>query len=609
RLGKIELAPQKYLHTFHRFIDTAVRPSDDQLRKAINELLAEGAKAIAVSEAFSVDAPENEMRALAIAHEMGVLATAGCEVSQLYGLKVRTRTAVINASMLPKMLESADMTESSVKAAGIKAPVMIMRSDGGVMDIEAMRKKPILTMLSGPAAGVAAAMMFLNITDGVFLEVGGTSTDISAIMNGRAQVRPGEIGGHKVYMRTLDVRTVGVAGGSLPRLSQRRIVAVGPRSAHIAGLKYSSFSPDLKEARIKTIKPKEGDPDDYVAVQTGDGQPSFCITPTCAANLLGLVPAGDCAEGDLSPVKAAFAALTEATGAPAEQNATQILHLAAEQCIPVVKQLIKDHKLDAQLVSLVGGGGGAAALVPFIAKQMNLRHWLADYADVISAIGVALALIRETVERQVINPSNEDILKIRAEAHAAVAKMGAAQDTIDVHVEVDSRTNTVRATAFGATSMTERKAAARLLNEDEALALVAESMRVQQSSVRLSCQTDYYQVFAADTTRMELFGLIPRRQTSLRVLDKKGVIRLQLGNGSAEIARASDAEGTIGRMADEHAQWGDAGKVIPDIMLLAGPKVVDLSGVLNLEQVQALARAELESFSRDSNIVVLAKLG
>ncbi|HEY9677169.1 MAG TPA: hydantoinase/oxoprolinase family protein [Drouetiella sp.] len=608
-LGKIRLAPEKYLTTYYQFIDTKNGIEKTVIEQALDQLVAAGAKAIAVTQAFSVDDPSQETQVLEIARAKGLLATSGSEVSQLYGLKVRTRTAVINAAMLPKMIESADMTETSVRGAGIKAPVMIMRSDGGVMDIEAMRRRPILTMLSGPAAGVAAAMMFLRISDGIFLEVGGTSTDISAISNGKAQIRSGEVGEHKVYMRTLDVRTVGVAGGSMPRIDSNNIIDVGPRSAHIAGLGYVSFAENLTNPKIRTVQPKSDDPADYLAIADGDAEPTLCITPTCASNLLKLVPDQDCARGDDEKIKLAFGELSKHLNRPGEKLAEDMLKMAADKCIPVVKQLIKDHKLDPALVTLVGGGGGAAAIVPFVAKELNMPHSLASYADVISAIGVALALIRETVERQVINPTNDDILKIREEAHAAVQKMGADPASIEIHVEIDSRTNVIRATAYGATSMTENKDARKSLTEEEKTELVAQSMRVSKDTVKVAAQSKYFQIFGAEWTQSHFGGLIRNKMQALRIMDSAGSIRLQIQNGVVKQTTVNETESAISNIAEEHAVWGDAGKVIPDIMLLVGPKIVDLSGLLSVEHVNTLAKAELSDLPRNTDVIVLAKLG
>jgi N-methylhydantoinase A len=609
KLGKIKLAPEKYLTTYYKFVETRNGIDKSKVEQSLTELVEMGAKAIAVTQAFSVDNPAHELEALEIARSMGLLSTSGSEVSQLYGLKVRTRTAVINAAMLPKMIESADMTEKSVREAGIKAPVMIMRSDGGVMDIDAMRKRPILTMLSGPAAGVAAAMMFLRISDGIFLEVGGTSTDISAISNGKAQIRSGEVGEHKVYMRTLDVRTVGVAGGSMPRISGSGITDVGPRSAHIAGLGYVSFCEHLINPTIKTIKPRPDDPEDYLAIAEGDGEPHLCLTPTCASNFLGFVPDGDCAKGDKEKITLAFDALSKKLNKPSAQLAEDILKSAAAKCIPVVKKLIKDHKLDPSLVTLVGGGGGAAAIVPFVAKEMNMPHSLASYADVISAIGVALALIRETVERQVINPTNEDILKIREEAQSAVQKMGADPASIEIHVEIDSRTNVIRATAFGATSMTENRDARKVLSDPEKVELVAQSMRVKNELVKIATETKFFQVYAAEWNQSHFGGLINNKMQALRIMDTAGSIRLQIQNGVARMCTADLTETTISAITEEHSVWGDAGKVIPDIMLLVGPKIIDLSGLLNVEHVNTLAKAELNDLPRNAPVIVLAKLG
>ena len=608
-VSSIELAPGKFLKTHFEFLDTGKGFQPDAAQSAIERLVEKGAKAIAISEAFGVDTPANEQAALTIARDLGIPSTSGSEVSKLYGLKVRTRTAVINAAMLPKMIETANMTEQSVRAAGIKAPIMIMRSDGGVMDIEAMRQRPILTMLSGPAAGVAAAMMYLNISDGIFLEVGGTSTDISVIRNGKALVKGAEIGGHRVYMRTLDVKTIGVAGGSMYRTDAKSIIEVGPRSAHIAGLHYVTFNPPVAEPTFVHVQPKPADPADYQAIQQGgETKPSLCLTPTCAANFLGLVPEGDCAKGNSDSVAAAFTALSKQMGKPAEALAESALHLAHAKCLPTVRQFMVDYKLDPQTLSLVGGGGGAAALVPFIAQQMGLQHNLAENADVISAIGVALALVRETVERNIVQPKQEDILRIREEALHAVQKMGADPASIEIHVEVDSRANIVRATAFGAAGLSKSGAGKQTLTELERIALAAKSLRVSTTNLKVLAKTQFFEVFAAETIDKKLFGLMRSKHLSLRTMDEKGVIRLQTSNGVVVSTTAARADQAVLELAEQHSTYGDAGKIVPNMMLLTGGRIVDLSGVQDPTQIAGLARTELASAAPDSPAIVIAGL-
>ncbi|MCY3003832.1 MAG: hypothetical protein NTV21_18710 [Planctomycetota bacterium] len=159
-VGTVELGGGARLFTGFRFVDTAGGLDEAQVRAALEALRGEGCEAIVAAEPFSVDDPRREERVCALARELGLPATPTSALSQLYGLRMRTLTAVVNASMLPKMVETAERTAQAVAQSGIAAPLMVMRSDGGIMDLAAMRERPILTMLSGPAAGGAAALRY-----------------------------------------------------------------------------------------------------------------------------------------------------------------------------------------------------------------------------------------------------------------------------------------------------------------------------------------------------------------------------------------------------------------------------------------------------------------
>jgi N-methylhydantoinase A/oxoprolinase/acetone carboxylase beta subunit len=595
RLGDIELAPGRFLHTFHVFIDTTNGLTEEQVSRAVDDLLAQGAAVIVASAAFSVEDPHCEEVVVEHCRKRGLLCTSACQISQLYGLRTRTRTAVINASMLPKMLETADMTETSVREAGIRAPLMIMRSDGGVMDINEMRRRPILTMLSGPAAGVAAALMYARISDGVFLEVGGTSTDISAIRNGKSLVRSAVVGGHRLYLRTLDVRTLGVAGGSLPRTQGHNIVDVGPRSAHIAQVGYAAFQDDLpRELTVEHFQPLEGDPADYVRLNSPDGR-VVSVTPTCVSNFLGLVPEGDCARGNPESIQAAMGALCRSMRRDPTQLADEYMTKATTKVRQVVEEMIEDYELDPQLLTLTGGGGGAAAIVPFTARAMGMPFDIAPNSAVISAIGVALALVRDTIEKTVVSPTEKDILQIRREAEEAVVRMGAAPETVEVQIEIDAQKNILRASATGTTELRTRDLAKSALSDAELEARVRQSLRGEVETIDRVAEVGNLCIYCALTLTRRLGGLLVRRDPQIRVIDREGIIRLQLRRGDCLAGTRGAVMGGLREFFEKHTIYGDAGREFPDVYLVFRGRILDLSGLMNIEQILSLAQVETAS--------------
>ena len=84
-----------------------------------------------------------------------------------------------------------------------------------------------------------------------------------------------------------------------------------------------------------------------------------------------------------------------------EEVATQILTRAYEKIEPIIMDLADKYRLEKDQISLVGVGGGAAALIGFCSDKMGLRYSIPDNAEVISSIGVALAMVRDVVERAV----------------------------------------------------------------------------------------------------------------------------------------------------------------------------------------------------------------
>ena len=480
----IELAPGRYMKPANRFLMKETL-TDETIGKAIEELKAEGAKVIVASSAFGVDDNEAEEAVRRLVVDAGLAATCGNEITKLYGLTTRTRTAVINASILPKMIDTATMTEASVREAGIQAPLMIMRGDGGVMDIREMRRRPVMTMLSGPAASVAGALMYLRVSDGIYFEVGGTSTNIGVIRNGRPTVKYARVGGHETYVSSLDVRVIGIAGGSMVRARGGKLVDVGPRSAHIAGLPYAAFARARRYRRSRNrVLPAKGRRSRRLCRGALGQWHALCHhqhlrrqRPRLCQARLARPWQSRSRRGVRSPrSRTSSANPSRIPRAPSSIS-------PPTRSIPVVDDLIAEYKLDRDQAVLVGEGGGAAALIPHASSRTGLHHEISRDAEVISSIGVALALVRDVVERVIPNPQPEDLKRIRREAFEAVVKLGAAPDNVEVTIEVDQNTHRVRATAMGASEMRARQRRDEV-GETEAREIAAKAMGVEPRTRR-----------------------------------------------------------------------------------------------------------------------------
>jgi N-methylhydantoinase A/oxoprolinase/acetone carboxylase beta subunit len=606
-IKEIELAPDRYLRPLHRFITTE-KLTDELVRETLSVLRDEGVQVVVASSAFSVDDQSAEELVMRVASEMGLAVTGGHEITKLYGLTTRTRTAVINASILPKMIGTANMTEAAVREAGISAPLMIMRGDGGVMDVQEMRRRPVVTMLSGPAASVAGALMYLRVSDGIYFEVGGTSTNIGVIRNGRPTIKHARVGGHDTYVNSLDVRVIGIAGGSMVRLRDNAVFDVGPRSAHIAGLHYSTFAAaeEIVDPRLELFRPKDGDPDDYVAIRSASGE-RYAITNTCAANILGYTKPGWHAHGNAESARRAMAPLAQQLGITVEETARRILEKASAKVIPVVDDLVREYKLDRDQAVLVGEGGGAAALIPFVAERMVLEFKISQDAEVISSIGVALALVRETVERVIPNATPEDLQRIKREAFDAVVRLGAASENVEVTIEVDPQTQRVRATAMGASEMRAQDMR-KEVSEGEAREIAARSMGLSPDTLRLAAATDQVRVFQGQVEERK-WRIFTSRRAPLRAVDREGVIRVQRSDGVVARATAQSGLAEMRRLWEEVTIYNGDSVITPDMFMIAGRRVVDLSGVSALEQALAIGRSELEGLAPEEPVALITVQG
>ncbi|MEO8882610.1 MAG: hydantoinase/oxoprolinase family protein [Devosia sp.] len=204
----------------------------------IDDVCASGIEALTISLMHSYANPEHEraLGAIVTARYPDIPVSLSSDILPEFREYDRAITTVMNDYVRPIMKRYLSRIEDRLKADGVTARLHIVRSDGGLMSAAAASERPVHTVLSGPAGGVTSTMM-LSRRSGfprlLAFDMGGTSTDVSVIIDGEAAIsRSTEVGMFPAKVPTLDVRSVGAGGGSIADVSELTgSLRVGPRSA------------------------------------------------------------------------------------------------------------------------------------------------------------------------------------------------------------------------------------------------------------------------------------------------------------------------------------------------------------------------------------------
>ena len=209
------------------------------VRRVAREIAAAGEiESIAVVLLHSYVTPDHELRIKQIFREElpDIPVSISYEVLPRWKEHFRSSTTVCDAYVKPIVRQQLGSMRRRLDQAGIGAKIVVMKSNGGEMSLDAAAEAPIQITVSGPTGGVIAGKRLarlLGIGNIVTLDMGGTSTDVSAIVDGRERFTTDfEIEwGRPIQIPMIDIRTIGAGGGSLARIDAGGMLVVGPESA------------------------------------------------------------------------------------------------------------------------------------------------------------------------------------------------------------------------------------------------------------------------------------------------------------------------------------------------------------------------------------------
>lgn len=388
------------------------------LERIARQIDAAGIEAVAVCFLHSYANSDHERRAGEILRALlpDRFVTLSVDVLPEIREYERTSTTVINAYVAPPVRRYLMSLRERLDAEGIAAPLFMMQSSGGILDLETVLRRPALVVESGPAAGVIGAghvgrrAGFDNI---IALDVGGTTAKASMIENGRylttdeyevgggisLSSRLMKGGGYALRLPVIDVSEVGTGGGSIIRLNGAGNITVGPQSA--------------------------GATPGPVAYGRGGSEP----TVTDANVVLGYLNPKAIADGtvpiDADGARAALdASIAVPLARPLEVAADGILAIANALMARSVRSVTTSRGRDPRDFAVLAFGGGGGLHAVGLAASLGMRRVIVPpAAGVFSAVGLLCSDI-EFAQSQGLLASLDTVEAERIEAGFASLEAG-----------------------------------------------------------------------------------------------------------------------------------------------------------------------------------------
>jgi N-methylhydantoinase A len=349
---------------------------------------------------------KNELQAAAVAKQVfpDIPISISSEVVPEMQEYERAETTVVNAYVRPEVSKYINNLQAALKKSmGEDIALSILRSDGGLASGRASAESPVNMLMSGPAGGVAGAIYFCSRAgyDNILtFDMGGTSTDVALIQNGKAQVRRETIVADvRVRAPSVDVRTVGAGGGSI------------------------AFVPDLTKA-LRVGPQSAGAVPGPAAYMKGGEEPTVCDANVVLGYLPSDVQLGGAMAIDKAAAEKAVQKVADAMGIGLMEAAEGIIKIVNESMFGALRLVSVEQGYDPRDFSLVGFGGAG----PLHANALGILSgaWpviVPPGPGVLCAYGDATTQVQDEAARTYVTMATDsNTEKLLADLHALQKK-------------------------------------------------------------------------------------------------------------------------------------------------------------------------------------------